>query len=61
MTEQAVMKEKVDRLAELNRQMSVIKGETEQIKAWFENRPWMTCVIQRIRPSNIGGMETRRW
>ncbi len=102
MTEQAVMKEKVDRLAELNRQMSVIKGETEQIKAWFEkqavddlrdtknktveywgngnakvvvgnsetvkpvsmslrNRPWMTCVIQRIRPSNTGGMETRRW
>lgn len=38
MTEPAVMKEKVDRLAELNRQMAVIKGEAEQIKAWFEKQ-----------------------
>lgn len=32
------MKEKVDRLAELNRQMATIKGEAEQIKAWFEKQ-----------------------
>lgn len=32
------MKEKVDRLAELNRQMDSIKTEAEQIKAWFEKQ-----------------------
>ena len=32
------VKEKVDRLAELNRQMAVIKTEAEQIKAWFEKQ-----------------------
>lgn len=29
-------KEKVDRLAELNRQMAEIRSETEKLKAWFE-------------------------
>ena len=32
------MKEKVDRLAELNRQMAAIRTEAEQIKAWFEKQ-----------------------
>lgn len=32
------MKEKVDQLAELNRQMAAIRTEAEQIKAWFEKQ-----------------------
>lgn len=32
------MKEKVDRLAELNRQIAAIRTEAEQIKAWFEKQ-----------------------
>ena len=32
------MKEKVDRLAELNRQMAAIKTDEEHIKAWFEKQ-----------------------
>ena len=32
------VKEKVDRLAELNRQMAAIKTEAEQIKAWVEKQ-----------------------
>ena len=36
MRDTAQMKEKVDRLVELNRQMAEIKSEAESIKAWFE-------------------------
>lgn len=34
----AEVKKKVDRLAELDRQMAAIKGEMETIKAWFEKQ-----------------------
>ena len=36
MSESAVRKQKVDRLAQLNRQMAAIKSEAEELKAWFE-------------------------
>lgn len=38
MIETAEMKAKVDRLAELTRQMAAIKEEAETIKAWFEKQ-----------------------
>ena len=44
------MKEKVDRLAELNRQMAAIKTEAEQIKVGLKSRLWKTCGIRKIRP-----------
>lgn len=34
----AEVKKKVDRLAELDRQMAAVKGEMETIKAWFEKQ-----------------------
>ena len=34
----AEVKKKVDRLAELDRQMVAVKGEMETIKAWFEKQ-----------------------
>ena len=34
----AEVKKKVDRLAELDRQMDAVKGEMETIKAWFEKQ-----------------------
>ena len=34
----AEVKKKVDRLAELERQMAAVKGEMETIKAWFEKQ-----------------------
>lgn len=36
MRETSKLKEKVDRLAELNRQMAEIRSEVEELKAWFE-------------------------
>ena len=36
MRETSKLKEKVDRLAELNRQMAEIRSEAEELKAWFE-------------------------
>lgn len=36
MRKAAVLKEKVDRLADLNRQMAEIRSEAEKLKAWFE-------------------------
>ena len=52
----AEVKKKVDRLAELDRQMVAVKGEMETIKAWFEKQ-----ATDDLRDTNIGEAKIPKW